>query len=297
MRGGQLNRAYRVDGEYVIRCRDGARCTGSLTREAYVLRRIRGKIPAPEILASGLDDLLGEYVIQKWLPGVNLLDAWLANPDANTREWWLMQWVAAIRTLHQERFERPGEIQGEEIREAVSWRRYVEGRIRKRCDELIRTPCADRDIVLAAERFARRLFPTLEDGPFCLIHRDMHFGNVLVDGPHLSGVLDFELAEIGPPDYELDSIVRFLRSPELYVSGDAAPSPTRFASVWVRLKRGYPELFQVRHLQERLRLYALDRELSSLLQVYRLGWNNELAVKGILGRLREILAGNYGLPV
>lgn len=38
-------------------------------------------------------------------------------------------------------------------------------------------------------------------------------------------------------------------------------TPARFASVWIRLKRGYPELFNVGYLRERLCLYALDREL------------------------------------
>lgn len=294
--GGQLNNVRRVNGALVLRCREASRSTGSLVREAAVSQRIQGRIPVPELIASGVDDLLGEYLIQKWVPGRSLLEAWIANPDVATREWWIVQWVAVLRALHEERFDQPGEFRGAEFKGAVSWRKYFEDRFRKRCDLLMRVPGADRELVLAAERFSRRLAPVLEDGPCCLIHRDMHFGNVLVDGPHLAALLDFELAEVGPPDYELDTIYRFLQHPALYAEAGAAQGLTasRFASVWIRLKRGYPELFTVRYLRERLSLYALDRELSCLLQVYRNAWGQERVVEEILGRIGVILQGRYG---
>jgi aminoglycoside phosphotransferase (APT) family kinase protein len=121
---------------------------------------------------------------------------------------------------------------------------------------------------------------------------------VLVEGPHLTGILDFELAEVGPPDYELDTIYRFLRYPAAYAEpGSAARvNPTRFASVWMRLRRQYPELFTVPHLRERLCLYALDYELSCLLQASGNRWDRagEAAMSVATGRIGEILQGRYG---
>ena len=294
--GGRLNQAARVSGDYVLRWRDAARATGSLKREVVVLERLKGRVRAPEVLASGVDDILGEYVIQRWLPGHNLLRAWLENPDVATREWWIREWIESIRAIHTERFPKPVELIGERPREFSSWRGYIETRIRKRLDSLMRTPSIDRGLILAAERYLRRQAPVLEDGPFCLIHRDLHFAYVLVEGPHLSASLDFELAEVGTPDYELDTIYRFLTFPSLYAEPDqaAAASPARFASVWVRLRRGYPELFTVRHLRERLSLYALDHDLSALAQAYSGRWSGESAVTTVLERIRTILEHRYG---
>lgn len=286
----------RINGEWVLRTRDATRSTGSLVREAALLPRVASKVRVPELMASGIDDLMGEYLIQRWVPGQTLLRAWLANPDCASREWWLMQWVASVRAIHEHRFPGPGELVGGEFRQAASWRKYIEGRVRKRCDLLMKVPAMDRELVLAVERFVRRLAPVLEDGPNCLIHRDLHFGNAMVDGPHLVALLDFELAEVGPPDYELDTIFRFLQYPALFGEPDMAAglTPARFASVWIRLKRGYPELFNVGYLRERLWLYALDRELSTLQQVYRSAWGQERAIAEILQWIGQILQGRYG---
>ena len=299
--GGQLNRALRVNGEHVVRFREPALSTGSLRREASVLRRLAGRVRAPAVVTTGQDDLLGEYTIQGWLPGRDLLSAWLENPDVATREWWVLQWQQAIQAIHEERFPQPGELENGELKASPSWRAYVEGRLRRRLDLLMRCPAMDRELVLAAERYLRRRAPVLEDGPFCLIHRDLHFANVLVDGPHLSGILDFELAEVGPPDYELDTIFRFLSQPWLFLSGPGAArsaagrvTPTRFASVWIRLKRGYPEMFAVPNLRDRLGLYALDHGLSCLLQAYTGRWGGQSGVEVTLQRIGAILQGSYG---
>ncbi|HTE17994.1 MAG TPA: phosphotransferase, partial [Armatimonadota bacterium] len=175
-------------------------------------------------------------------------------------------------------------------------RTYIESRLRKRLDLLMRVPAVDREFLLAAERYVRRQSPVLVDGPCCLIHRDLHFGNVLVDGPHLTAILDFELAESGPPDYELDTIFRFLSAPWLFAepSAGSGVTPARFASVWIRLKRGYPEMFAVSRLRERLSLYALDHALSSLIRAYGGGWGAEAARDATLQRIGEILQGRYG---
>jgi aminoglycoside phosphotransferase (APT) family kinase protein len=294
--GGQLNRALRVNGEYVLRHRDAQIATGSLRREALLLRRLAGRLPVAEVVADGLEDLLGEYLVTRWLPGANMLAAWQEHPDVQTREWWIEQWVQALRVLHEERYALPGEFQNGELVEARSWRTYVENRICKRLDRLMRTPGADRELVLAAERWARRQSRVLEDGPFCLIHRDLHFGNVLVDGPHLRAILDFELAEVGPPDYELDAIFRFLQSPASFAAGPGARwlTPGRFASVWFRLKKGYPELIAVPRLRERLALYALDHSLSRLLQSYHAGVTTTNTFAASLSPLKGILSKSRG---
>ena len=296
--GGRLNHAVRVNTTHVLRWRDPSRATGSLKREVGVLKRLGGRVPAPEVVASGLDEMLGEYVVQHYIPGENLLYAWLEKPDVATREWWLMEWVAAIRGIHSERFPRPGEWSNGELKEASSWRIYIERRIRKRLDLLMRVAGMDRELVLAAERYLKRQAPVLEDGPFCLIHRDLHFANALVEGPRLTAILDFELAEVGPPDYELDTIWRFLRYPADFADPAIAArvTPTRFASVWVRLRRQYPELFAARRLRERLCLYALDHDLSCLLQAYQARWDRtgDAAVEAATRRIGEILQNRYG---
>lgn len=294
--GGRLNTTLRVNGNLVLRCREQRRSSGSLLREAALLPRLTGLLPVSEVVTSGVDDLLGEYVIQSWVAGQPMLRAWLTNPDVATREWWLEEWTAALRAVHSVSFPAPGDLPNGELRPASSWRSYIETRIRKRLDALMRVPSMDRELVLYAERYVRRQAPVLEDGPWRLIHRDMHFGNALVEGPRVTAILDFELAEVGPPDYELDTLYRFLRSPGDFVGADftGSVSRSRFASVWPRLRRGYPDLFNVPRLRERLCLYAMDYCFSCLLQVYTGHWGGAALENAVLDQLTEIFQGQYG---
>lgn len=298
--GGRLNSVVRINGEWVLRWREANRSTGSLRREAALLERLQGRVRAPECVASGMDENLGEYLVQRWIRGENMLDAWIKNPDVTTREWWMLQWIESIKTIHAERFPRPGELPEGRLKEFPTWRSYIESRLRKRVDTLMRIPGVDRQLVLAAERYVRRQAAVLEDGAFCLVHRDLHFANVLVEGPHLVAILDFELAEAGTPDYELDTIYRFLRYPDQFAQGPNPHrvTPQRFASVWFRLKRGYPEMF-VPRLRDRLALYSLDRDLSTLAQLYAgrgiTGMSgSEAAIEATLKRIGEILQHRYG---
>jgi hypothetical protein len=161
--GGRLNSVARINDVFVLRWREPTRSTGSLKREAALLERLNGRVRTPECVASGMDENLGEYLVQRWISGQNLLEAWLTNPDVTTREWWMLQWIESIKAIHAERFPRPGELPEGRLKEYPTWRNYMESRIRKRMDGLMRIPGVDRQLVLAAERYVRREAPVLED--------------------------------------------------------------------------------------------------------------------------------------
>jgi aminoglycoside phosphotransferase (APT) family kinase protein len=82
-----------------------------------------------------------------------------------------------------------------------------------------------------------------------LLHGDFYLGNVLVDGDHVSALIDFEFARMGPPDLELISVVRALDAETRL--GVARPP----LLAW--LAEDYPELFGAADLDRRLWLYAL----------------------------------------
>lgn len=296
--GGRLNRVARVNGEYVLRCREPHAITGSLEREAAVLPLLEGRIVTPPVVAHGLDEMLGEYLIQRWIPGQNLLTAWLTNPDVPTREWWIEQWIAGMKAIHEVRFAAPGEFVNGVFEPAASWQTHFENRFHQRVNRLMRAQGANRSLVVAAERYVRRHRNVLGDVPCCLVHRDLHFGNMLVDGPRVTAFLDFELAQSAPVEYELDAILRFLKAPQGFAPPEFAAqvSAARFASVWVRLKRGYPELFHAPGLAERLPLYALDHALSCLLQSYAGRWGDEPSRVALTELVVDILDGRYTLP-
>jgi aminoglycoside phosphotransferase (APT) family kinase protein len=100
----------------------------------------------------------------------------------------------------------------------------------------------------AAERL-RELTGQVTAGDEVPLHGDFYLGNVLADGGHVSALIDFEFARLGPPDLELISVVRALDAENRL----GLWRPPLLA--W--LAEDYPELFAGPDLDRRLWLYAL----------------------------------------
>jgi aminoglycoside phosphotransferase (APT) family kinase protein len=82
-----------------------------------------------------------------------------------------------------------------------------------------------------------------------LLHGDFYLVNILVQGDHVSALIDFEFSRLGPRDLELISVVRALDAE----SRLGLRRPPLLA--W--LAEDYPELFGPADLDRRLWLYAL----------------------------------------
>ena len=100
-----------------------------------------------------------------------------------------------------------------------------------------------------------------------LVHGDLHFENVLWDGRAITALLDFEWARGGPPDLDLDVLLRFCAYPYLHVAEDyeALTLSKDYAPVPYWLAEDYPELFGHPHLLERVRLYCIAYDVRELL--------------------------------
>ena len=142
----------------------------------------------------------------------------------------------------------------------------------------------------AIEAFAQRAAPALAAGAPRLVHRDLHFGNVLVEGDRITALLDFEAAVAAPPDYEMDQLARFLRWPALFLSELPGVEAAAFRGVWSGLRRAYPALFQVADLTQRLSLYSLEYDLAALRDCLAGVWDDSVR-RHVLARLQAALDG------
>lgn len=121
-------------------------------------------------------------------------------------------------------------------------------------------------IGLVAEAIDRH-GPALDTNPrTTLIHGDLVFENLLWDGSTLT-LLDFEWARPGPPDLDLDVLLRCCGLPDLHVASDYADRTRAadYAAVPGWIRHAYPELFATPHLGSRLVCYALGFDLRQVL--------------------------------
>ena len=110
-------------------------------------------------------------------------------------------------------------------------------------------PFVDHGVLDAAAERLTELGNPMPAGGDVLLHADLYLGNVLVHGDHVSALLDFEFARMGPRDPELISVIRALDA--------ESRLGLRRPPLLVWLAEDYPELFAGPDLDRRLWLYAL----------------------------------------
>jgi hygromycin-B 7''-O-kinase len=120
-----------------------------------------------------------------------------------------------------------------------------------------------------------------------LVHGDLTFENILWDGATLT-LLDFEWARGGPPDLDLDVLLRFCAYPMLHVADDYRHQTRAedYLHVPLWLHEDYPSLFAHPRIGARLVLYAIAFDVRDLLAAPPTG--GELPRLHPLNRLRRI---------
>jgi aminoglycoside phosphotransferase (APT) family kinase protein len=100
-----------------------------------------------------------------------------------------------------------------------------------------------------------------------IVHGDLHFQNVLWDGRRISALLDFEYARPGPPDLDLDTLLRFCAYPFLFVAEDYEhlTRTEDYALVPYWMAEDDPDLFANPQVFERTRIYAIAYDVRDLL--------------------------------
>ncbi|MBI3910730.1 MAG: phosphotransferase [Armatimonadetes bacterium] len=298
--GGQINRVYLVNSELVLRFRPSGKSAEGFLTEQTLLALLQGRVPvAPVVLADTTRRLVdADYLVTRRLPGQTLAREWLTATSGPRRRWLLRQWVELLRAIHEVRFPACGGFRSGALLPAPSWAAYLGERLQRRLALMRACPNADPDLLDAVAAYWRRHVAALACPPSPadprLVHRDLHFANVLVEGERITGVLDFEAAVAAPIDYELDQIRRFLRWPALFLEPDLAPLVRREAceEVWEALRDGYPELFAVRDLTARLGIYSLEYDLAALRDAYQGRWG-EAGLRHVVTRIEEVLEGRH----
>jgi aminoglycoside phosphotransferase (APT) family kinase protein len=133
-------------------------------------------------------------------------------------------------------------------------------------------PGADRGLVDAVGAFIADRLDAFAGDRAALVHADVHFANLLWADGQITALLDFETARPAAPDLELDTLLRFVREPELYRGRDTRPWPARrdLAGVPGWLAGAYPALFAHPRLPTRLAVYEALAQLVQLLN-FRVG--------------------------
>ena len=216
---GASNRVWLAPG-HVVRLSSG-RFRDSLAHEARVLRLLPREVPHAGVIAYRRTGRQ-EWLVLERVPGITLTLAWAAleRPERAMAE---RQLGKIPHSLHQVRFR--ADLRNPWLEDALAPggpRRDAYHAPPERYRDVLEpaeaVPGIDRAVLRQIGAFiAERLdafSPYAE--PQVLVHADAHFGNLLWHNGRISALLDLEGARPAPPDVELDTLLRFLREPQLF---------------------------------------------------------------------------------
>jgi aminoglycoside phosphotransferase (APT) family kinase protein len=257
-------------GHYVLRVTPSP-MSRRLEHEAAVARVLPPEVLYPTVVSHGRGPL-GEWLLLRRVPGQPLSRTWPEMSDAERRRA-VSQVADALRALHSVvlpqdgpaaiappfldhgTLECPHQLPPARTLELVDQAmalRYVDSAMLANAAEIVRIG----EAALNGDHEARTL-----------VHGDLHFENILWDGGEVSALIDFEWARPGPPDLDLDVLLRFCAEPGVNVAKDYEQQLRRrdYREVPVWLRESYPGLFAHPRLSDRLALYSLAYDLRELL--------------------------------
>jgi len=239
-----------------------------LHREAVLSQILPDEVGYPDLIQHG-GEVGSDWLVAQRLPGIPLSRAWPTLGVDQRREA-VRQVADRLRAVHETVCPRlEGLHDVPQLLDPAPTGSQAVGRLLDGLDKAAKLPNVDaslmrdaRDVVLVT---ASALDPF--DVP-TIVHGDLTFENILWDDGQVVALLDFEYARPGPPDLDLDVLLRFCALPHLHVAPDYEhlTKAEDYADVPWWLAEDYPELFAHPRQFERVRLYSLAWDVNELLE-------------------------------
>lgn len=238
-----------------------------LRREAALARHLPPEVGYPRIISYG-GEVGADYLILQRLPG-HPLSRWWPGMTGDQRRSAIAQLAIKLRAVHGTMAPHlPDLSRTPQLLDPCPTGEQAVARLQEAIEQAAQLPHVDRRMLDEVQALvvstARHLTPF--DSP-TLIHGDLTFENVLWDGERITALLDFEWARSGPPDLDLDILLRFCAYPQLHVAPDYEDRTHSrdYDEVPWWLAEDYPELFDAPYVFERVRLYGFAWDIAELL--------------------------------
>lgn len=277
--------------DYVVRVNRDA--SMRLRREAVLSNVLPDGVGYPGVVQYG-GEPGSDWLVMPRVPGLPLSRSWPTMSE-ETRRRAVREVVERLRLVHETPCPRlDGLHDAPQLLDPAELGRHAVGRLLEALQRAGRLPHVDAGIMVEAAELVRDLADVLD--PFdeqSIVHGDLTFENVLWDGEKVTAILDFEFARPGPPDLDLDVLLRFAALPHLHVAPDYEDQTKAedYQQVPWWLAEDYPELFAHDRQFDRVRLYSLAWDVRELLAFPPLGSQRSLHPFHPYRRIIRVLRG------
>jgi aminoglycoside phosphotransferase (APT) family kinase protein len=251
--------------DYVVRVNRDA--SMRLYREAVLSQVLPDEVGYPALVQHG-GEVGSDWLVLERLPGLPLSRAW-PELSVDSRRRAVRQIAERLRAVHSTRCPRlDGLSDVPQLLVPAPTGAQAVLKLLEGLERAADLPHVDRGVVDDAVSMVNTLAGALD--PFdasTVVHGDLTFENVLWDGSDVTALLDFEYARPGPPDLDLDVLIRFVSLPHLHVAADYEQQTRAedYADVAWWMAEDYPELFAHPRQFDRSRLYSIAWDVRELL--------------------------------
>jgi aminoglycoside phosphotransferase (APT) family kinase protein len=251
--------------DYVVRINRDASLR--LHREAVLSQVLPESVGYPALIQHG-GEVGSDWLVVRRLAGIPLSRAW-PTLERDVRRRAVSQIAERLRAVHETPCPRlEGLHDVPQLLDAAPTGRQATRRLVRALGRAAELDHVDRTLIADAVDLVESTCDALD--PFdaqTIVHGDLTFENILWDGDEVTALLDFEYARPGPPDLDLDVLLRFCALPHLHVAADyeAVTKAEDYQEVPWWFAEDYPELFSHPRQFDRVRLYSIAWDVNELL--------------------------------
>lgn len=272
---------YLIDGKYLLRF------SKSPLDEVEKLQRVEVLEQAPKVYATGIWPFQGQethYMICDYFQGKDLFSALpdLTEADMISLGREIILFLDDLHKITDDSYDI-GHYVPTIPRTRKTWRQGHEAYM-----ETLKESLVEFDLDQASRTIIDTAFAHMKANLDCLdtqlgarlLHNDLHPKNIIVKEGKLAGIIDWECAQFGEPDFELAHLVHWsLYPPEGGVS---------FAPLLKEVLAPFARRYTYEVLEKRLTLYQLEHELNQLV------WNGKKQLAERIPRLEGWLNHKIG---
>ena len=236
---------YVVDEEYIVKLSNNSDVVGKIQKEVSFYTNFKANF-IPKLISSGE---YGEYkyaIITK-IQGKSLFDVWHFLTEEK-REDCISQICDILRILHkQNKSILPNKFVNEDFLFDLKKSLFLKlGKIGEKAQSV--------------EKYIEENFEELfETKIYSMIYNDAHFDNFLYNEGKVY-LIDFDRIEYALIDYELLIFKTMCDYPTKFASerNESLVHDEDFSNIYSYFKKYYPDIFKIKHLDERVYIYQFD---------------------------------------
>ena len=254
---GFNNNIFCVNNKYIIKVCGDTNKENLFDVEAnfYSTNKDNENIPTLYRYDKSKNDVPYVYEIIEKVDGKSVYYYWYKMNESQ-REEFIKKLIMVLKNIHAKEYP------------SYDWATSIKERILSNFNKTIDIfNVEERNIILQS---LEKYDEILSDNRFCLIHNDLHFDNILLDDKQNIKLIDFNDSLVAPFDFDLRLLYMSMSLPWKWANSDMDPlqKPEDYRNLFKYIKKYYPELDNVKYLEERMLVYWVLDDLE-LLPIYR----------------------------